>query len=266
MWSIVREAALKVSDYLTSDVRSAAVFKPNASGDFTKVFDKGAEDIIIEALKRIDRCSLIVSEESGVVETCSEGWKWVFVIDPVDGSVNYEALIPWVSVSIAVAPYREGVTLKDVVYAVVVDVFRKTAYEYFKDEGVLINGSQPVRRVKPPNVVLGYFETPEAYAIVPKYWRVRGSRAALRSLGSAALDIIYVGLGRAEAFVDIRAKLRNVDVAAALKIAEALNAKATLCSGESVNNIPLTHISKVECLLVGYDDLILSKLIEAYRS
>jgi len=266
VWSVVREAALKVSNYLTSGVRSSAVFKPNASGDFTKAFDKESEDIIFDVLRGLGECLLIVSEESGVVKTCGEGWRWVFVVDPVDGSVNYEASIPWVSVSIAVAPYEEGVTLNDVTYAVVVDVFRKTTYEYVKGEGVLIDGVKPERRVKPPNVLLGYFETPEAYSIVPKYWRVRGGRAALRSLGSAALDIIYVGLGRAEAFVDIRAKLRNVDVAAALKIAEALNAKAMLCDGTPVNNIPLTNISKVECLLVGYDDAILSKLIEAYRS
>jgi myo-inositol-1(or 4)-monophosphatase len=259
------DVARKAAEYLTETRRPSTVIKVNSSGDTSKVFDLESEDIIFEELrKRVKDCFLFVSEESGMRRFCEEP-EWVFVVDPVDGSMNYDAQIPWVSISIAAAPLRDGEpTIGDVSHAVVYDVFRKVGYSYDLREGVTVGEVPASRRSKPSGVVLGYFETPDSYKIIPHYWAVRGARASLRSLGSAALDIVYVGLGNAEAFVDTRAKLRNVDVAAALKIASVLGAKAKLCNGLNALSIPLKEVVRIECLLVGYDEDYLSKLSRAY--
>ena len=257
-------AAKKAADYLTETHRPSTVVRLNLSGDSSKVFDLESENIIFEELMRIKDCFIFVSEESGVRYHCEDP-KWVIVVDPVDGSMNYDAQIPWVSISIAVAPLvSKEPTIEDVNAAIVYDVFHKTYYSFDQAEGVTIAGSPVSRRPKPPGVVLGYFETPDSYKIIPHYWVRRGSRASLRSLGSAALDIVYVGLGNAEAFIDTRAKLRNVDIAAALKIASVLGAKAKLCKGINALSVTLKSINKIECLLVGYDESYLSKLNEAY--
>jgi len=258
-------AAEKVANYLTETHRPSAIVRVNSSGDTSKVFDIEAENIIFDELRRrIKECFLFVSEESGVRRFCGEP-EWVVVVDPVDGSMNYDAQIPWVSISIAVAPLDgEDPTIGDVSYAVVYDVFRRIDYSFDHSEGVTIAGIPATRRPKPPGVVLGYFELPDSYKIIPYYWAERGSRASLRSLGSAALDIIYVGLGNAEAFIDTRAKLRNVDVAAALRIASALGAKAKLCNGLNALSVTLKDITKIECLLVGYNEDYLNKLSEAH--
>lgn len=263
---VLVDAARRVADYLTETRRSPAIVKVNSSGDTTKVFDLESENIIFEELsKRIKDCFLFVSEESGVRRFCDEP-KWVVVVDPVDGSMNYDAQIPWVSISIAVAPLgSKEPTIRDVTHAVVYDIFHQIDYSFDQTGGVTIAGSPVTRRSRPPGVVLGYFETPDSYKIIPHYWTKRGSRASLRSLGSAALDIVYVGLGNAEAFVDTRAKLRNVDITAALRIASVLGAKAKLCSGVDALSVTLKDIIRVECLLVGYDENYLSKLSEAYR-
>lgn len=258
--------AKRAADYLTETRRASTIVKVNSSGDTSKAFDLESENIIFEELRRrIRECFLFVSEESGVRNFCDEP-KWVVIVDPVDGSMNYEAQIPWVSISIAVAPLgsREP-TIGDISYAVVYDVFRKVDYSFDHVEGVTIAGSPVTRRPKPPGVVLGYFESPDSYKIIPYYWVERSSRASLRSLGSAALDIIYVGLGNAEAFIDTRARLRNVDIAAALRIASVLGAKAELCNGMNALSASLRDVVKIECLLVGYDENYLNKLINAYH-
>lgn len=258
--------ARRVADYLTETHRASTIVKVNSSGDASRTFDLESENMIFDELKRrIKDCFIFISEESGVRHFCDEP-RWVVIVDPVDGSVNYEARIPWVSISIAVAPLgnREP-TIGDISYAVVYDVFRKVDYSFDHVGGVTIAGSPAIRRPKPPGVTLGYFESPDSYKIVPYYWAERGSRASLRSLGSAALDIVYVGLGNAEAFIDTRARLRNVDVAAALRIASALGAKARLCSNVNASSVSLKDVIKIECLLVGYDEDYLNKLIDAYR-
>lgn len=264
MLEVLRTAARRVGDYLTEARQSSVAVGVNASGDTSKEFDIESERLIFEELRRgIRDCFLFVSEESGVRRFCEKP-EWVVIVDPVDGSINYEASIPWVSVSLAAAPFTEDVNVNDVKYAVVYDVYRRIDYSFGFNEGVMVAGSPASRRTKPPGVVLGYFEVPKAYRIIPEYWVKRGSRASLRSLGSAALDIVHVGLGDAEAFIDTRAKLRNVDVAAALKIASALGAEARICEGSNALSIPLKEVRRIECVLVGFDKYYLEKLVEAY--
>ena len=254
MLEALLKASRKAAKYLRTSKRSSKIVGLGSFGDVTKVFDKEAEDIIVNILrKEFGNNILIVSEEMGVSAPIGKP-KYVFIIDPVDGSTNYDAGIPWVSISIGGARWKKGgVRVKDLETAVVYDVFGGKAYAYSIYDGVKINDLHAIRRDPPAKVLLGYFEVPEAYEVVTKYFRFRGSREALRSLGSAALDIVQVGLGNAEAFIDARAKLRNVDVAASLRIATALGAEACTCSGKSALEIKTDELVKVECVGVGYD-------------
>ncbi len=256
MLDVLRKAAQEAVKYLRSARRPSKIVGRGSFGDVTKEFDKVAEDIIINnILSEFGKEALIVSEEVGVRDYGSGRPKYVFIIDPVDGSTNYDAGIPWVSVVIGGAELKDGkASVKDIKAAVVADVFGGRLYEYSEEGGVKVNGSSVRRREPPAKVLLGYFEVPEAYEVVPRYWMIRGRRAALRSLGSAALDIVNVGLGNAEAFVDARAKLRNVDVAAALKISVELGAKAGACGGMPAEKVRIDKLLKVECLAVGYDE------------
>jgi len=254
----------EVINYLLRGNTGSKIIGIGASGDVTKEFDKVSEDIIVKGIRSIFNDNvLIVSEELGA-KMYGSG-KWVVIIDPVDGSTNYDSGIPWVSISIGIAKYNEsGTKVKDEVLAIVADVFRRTIYEYYNGE-VFMDGVKAYRLRRPKNVVFGYFEKPEAYGIIPAYWKVRGSKTALRSLGSVALEMIYLGLGRAEALVDLRAKIRNVDIAAAYRIAHTLGARATLCDGSPLENFPIDDLLNVKCLLAGYDVNVLNKLINAYH-
>ncbi len=240
---------------------SSEVVGVGAGGDVTKLFDKVIEEELIHSIVDTLNDVLVVSEEVGVKYFSKEP-KWVAIIDPVDGSTNYDAGIPWVSVSVAIAPLKhEGTKVGDIELAMVGDVFRDEIYEYLRGE-VKVNG-RVVRRLKAPkNVLLGYFETPEAYSVIPKYFRVRGARAALRSLGSIALEIIYVGLGRAELLTDLRAKVRNLDIAAAYRIAEALGARGVMCDGLPISELRIDELIRVKCLVVAYNDEVLKRVLK----
>ena len=263
----LREAALKAATYLTEERRSSKVIGHGSFGDVTKAFDKESEEIVIETLRQqLGEDILIVSEEVGILKL-SPTPKWVVIMDPVDGSTNYDSDIPWVSVAVAAGRYSaSGVRVKDIEAAAVADVFRSRIYEFSVEGGVKVNGESVTRRTPPAKVLLGYFEVPEAYQPIPRYWVLRGGRAALRSLGSAALDIVYVGLGRAEGFMDARAKLRNVDVAASLAIATHLGAYATRCDGESALDIRIDQLERVECIVVGYNKDVWRNLYNALKS
>ncbi|MCS7111553.1 MAG: inositol monophosphatase family protein [Ignisphaera sp.] len=252
-----------VLNYLRSCGVSNNVVGFNMFGDASKEFDLVAEDILVNCIVKALNDVLIVGEERGV-RKYGRG-EWVAVIDPVDGSTNFDAGIPWSSISVALArgTSKSHITLKDVVLAIVAEIFRDRIYIY-RNGSVEVIGGRSARRSPPRPVLLSYFETPNSYKPVENYMLMRG-RVALRSLGSAALDIVYVGLGNAEGFIDVRSKLRNVDVAAALKIALAMGARAHICNTNDVTDVQLDNLIKVECVVVGYDDVYLAKLMEAVQ-
>ena len=257
--SIIRN----VVSYLHSEKVSDEVLGYGASGDIVRRFDIECEELIVSSLRKLLNDEVvIVSEESGILSFSSKP-KWLAIVDPVDGSTNLAAGIPWVATSIALAPYKGNINIKDIVIAVVADVFNNIIYQYYL--GTVITNGTLRRLSKPRSILLGYFEIPKAYDIVPRYWLVRGSRAALRSLGAIALDIIYVGLGRAEGLVDLRSKVRNVDIAASYIIAHTLGARGVRCDGELLLEVPINRLVRLGCIIIGYDHKYLGLLEEALR-
>ncbi|MGL4346580.1 MAG: inositol monophosphatase family protein, partial [Chitinophagaceae bacterium] len=73
--------------------------------------DKASEKAIIEEIKKSFPSHQILSEEIGSILTDSE-YKWI--IDPIDGTVNFAHHIPFCAVSIAVE--KKGEIIAGVVY------------------------------------------------------------------------------------------------------------------------------------------------------
>jgi len=263
--SILENAVKSVITYLRSGQVSFEVVKEGSFGDVSKEFDVMAESIVVRNLIASGlRDFILVSEESGVT-TYGSSPKWIIVLDPLDGSYNYEAGIPWSSVSIALAPYKADAKVADIEIALVAEVCRDRIYKYIKGMGCFDNDSPCRRLSKPSKIILGYFEDLRTYEVIPAYWSVKG-KTKVRSLGSAALDLIYVGLSRVEGFVDIRARLRNVDVAAAIAIAESCGAKTYLCDGESATELRISDLTKVKCLIAGFNEDIARTLVSIVKN
>jgi len=240
---ILEDIAEEVSRRLRTELveKKQIVMESDAGGDKARAFDVEAEKIILS--KILDRigCTLVVSEELGCRSYCSEP-DYIAIVDPVDGSFNFTADIPWCAVSIAVAYYKRDATMKDIVASVVRSVHTDTTYSYSNEEGCLVNGSS-AKPLAPEEVIVGYFEHPRALRVLEKFWELYGKRTRVRSLGSAAMELTHLAaIGRALGFVDACSKLRNVDIAAAYSFSRACGCLMTDLRGRDLGVVPITRL------------------------
>lgn len=149
----------------------------------------------------------VVGEEYGADRGAAEApMRWV--VDPVDGTANFVAGLPWCAYSLALVD-GDGPAV-----GVVADPGRGQIYAAARGRGFRANGvavpSSPVSRLAGALVCA---EDPDAGFLA----RCRAAHAGVRVLGSAALAITQVALGNAVAAVLTR--YHEWDVAGALCLA-----------------------------------------------
>lgn len=187
----------------------------STSIDLVTSADRASESYLLERINSTYPDHDILSEESGSAGLASE-WRWV--IDPLDGTVNFAHAIPVYAVSIALQ--HQGSTVAGVVYNPVTDqLFRavKGFGAYLNRQPIQVSAKQrlqdcvlatgfPYDRAENPDNNAAPFA-----AMVP---RVRG----LRRLGSAAYDLANVAAGRLDGYWELG--LSSWDVAAGTLLVE----------------------------------------------
>jgi myo-inositol-1(or 4)-monophosphatase len=164
----------------------------------------------------------IFSEESGVIEGNEED---VWYIDPLDGTVNYAHHVPVFSVSIAYASH--GILKLGAVY----DPLRDELFSAERGRGAHLNGKRlqvsAVTQLRRSLLVTGFpydtWDTPRDN--FSNFVRFAKLTQGVRRLGSAALDLSYVGAGRFDGFWEL--SLKPWDVAAGGLICEEAGARVT---------------------------------------
>lgn len=220
----LRRVAVRISSEAAGLLRDHACDPEYARGvgGETIVADRLSEDYIIDALRNENLRVRGISEERGYF---GDG-DLVVIIDPLDGSSNYLNCISWASVSIA---FAIGNRLSDVIAGAVAPVFFGNPLSFSRGGGCY-DGGVRVRISKPnSNMVFAYAEDPVVASRLIAFTRRLGPNIKIRGLGSAALEIAYVALGRVLLFVDARSRLRNVDVAASVGMLRE-------CGGEAFNS------------------------------
>ncbi len=215
---VAGEAAGFLRDKFGIEEYTKVVLQHSHDADEGLRIDVENEEYIVELLRTESFNGYFLGEEHGLTKI-SDG-PFIAIVDPLDGSKNYASLIPWsaVSIAIAVIPKDREPRLSDVVVGAVAPVYRWPVISFARGLGVYEGGSKASPRKPPARMILAYFENTEQARVVQRYMRLAPGRP-LRSLGSACLEITWTSLGRAEVFIDIRGKLRVVDVAAAAWIA-----------------------------------------------
>lgn len=184
--------------------------------------DRASEALLTGHIHRAYPTDAILSEESGTSPGDS-GWRWV--IDPLDGTTNFSAGLPLFSVSIGIE--HCGVTMAGVVYAPRLgEMFHAVRGAGARLNGVPVHASA-TSRLSRAVVATGFPVDKDTnpdnnldnlQRILP---RVRG----LRRLGSAAIDLSYVGAGFLDAYWELN--LHPWDVSAGLLIAKEAGAEFT---------------------------------------
>jgi myo-inositol-1(or 4)-monophosphatase len=176
--------------------------------------DVESESYIIDALKAEGFRGVVVSEEAGTVVLGDDDY--IVLVDPLDGSSNYSTCISWASVSLALV--KRGATLRSGLLAGVVQpIFYGPPISFARGLGCFLGGTRVERPTQQSRMMYVYMESRDALEAVAKAFQELG-RPKVRSLGSAALEMTYAAIGRGLVFIDIRSRLRNVDIAAAYGI------------------------------------------------
>ncbi len=184
--------------------------------DETREFDIYAESLALDLIKRRIPDTIVVSEERGVVYLSSRP-RFVVILDPVDGSMNYLSNIPWCSVSIAIAPY-EARSLDDVIASAIASIDIDLVLSFSRDRGVFLEKDGVEKRVEigrdvESQTVLTYIEHSKMLELLERL-RHRLGKIHVRILGCISLELAQVALNNAIATIDVRSKLRNIDIAA----------------------------------------------------
>jgi len=190
--------------------------------------DYASERLIIRAIKERYPDDAILAEESGehagVLRDDGSGNGRTWVIDPLDGTVNYANGIPYYCVSIGlVVDDRPSV-------GVVLDPARDDLYSAAVDGPALLDGEPVTASAKQ-----SLSDYVVSLAVIGRGGLARERRIAPqirihRRMGSAALALAYVANGRFDAFVQ-NGGLSPWDVAAAGLIAERAGAIVTDLTG-----------------------------------
>jgi len=137
--------------------------------------------------------------EEGIVGDQESDYQWV--VDPLDGTVNYFYGIPHFCVSIALRRQRE------IILGVIFDPMRDELWTTEKGQAALLNGKEihVSARAALAEAVLsvGLSKTTATIeAGFPLLEKMVHRARKCRLLGSAALDMAYVACGRLDAYIE----------------------------------------------------------------
>jgi myo-inositol-1(or 4)-monophosphatase len=191
--------------------------------------DHLSEALIVDGIRALHPDDAILAEETGehralAGESPTSGRGRVWIVDPLDGTVNYANGIPVFCVSIGLV--ADGAPA----LGVILDPTRGEAYAATRHGPATLNGKPVTTSEKD---ALSDFVISMALAGRSATSRARAVRKQIRiprSMGSAALALAYVANGRFDAFVQ-QGGLSSWDIAAAGLIAERGGARVTSMSG-----------------------------------
>jgi len=220
----------------------AAVAAAEAAGDLIRrrfgsvltVRDKGVADIVTEVdqaserliRRRLARTGLpVLGEEEGG----GEGAERLWIVDPLDGTVNFAHGYPVFSVSIALVDKGRPLV------AVVHDPTRRETFRAERGRGAWL-GNKRLRVTRRKRLIESLLSTGFSYQrgklldlSLKRFRRFHHAARAVRRPGSAAIDLAYVAAGRFDGFWETG--LKPWDVAAGWLLVEEAGGRVTDYAG-----------------------------------
>ena len=192
-----------------------------ADGTPTKKIDDVAERATLDVIRAGGYSMRVVSEEAGEV-IIGDATDSTLVLDPIDGTTNATRGLPSYTVSIALAHNN----LSDVWFGYVYDFSSGKEYYASRGKGAYSDGrklaASSISKLSESMLTLyGIHQKPELMC------KLAISCKRLRMVGCASLELCHVASGAIEGYVDLRGKLRTIDVAAGIIIVQEAGGSAT---------------------------------------
>ena len=208
-------AALAAGELLRSHFGSALEVNEFAAHDIKLELDVRSQELITRQLLERFPDHALYGEE-GIAGNQESDFQWI--VDPIDGTVNYFYGIPHFCISIALRERGE------IIVGVIYDPQRNELWQVERGGTPTLNG-KPIRvstREKLSDAVLsiGLAKSKATIAAgLPLLEKFVGRARKCRMMGSAALDLAYVACGRLDAYIESSVSLW--DVAAGQLLVEA---------------------------------------------
>jgi myo-inositol-1(or 4)-monophosphatase len=224
----IREAGKNIRATFSKTLNVTTKSNPN---DLVTDIDKETEQYFIEKIRSTFPDHQIMGEEGYGDEVKSlSGVVWI--IDPIDGTMNFVHQQRNFAISIGI--YKDGEGIIGLIY----DVVHDELYHCIKGNGVFLNEQSLPKleetKVKEAIIALNAtWVTPNRRInhelLIPLVKDVRGTR----SYGSAAMEMVYVTTGRIDAYITPR--LAPWDIAAGIIMIKELGGVATNLRGEELD-------------------------------
>ena len=237
--NIMIKAIEKASKVLIKDFGEIEKLQVSKKGprDFVTNSDLKTEKIIIDELKKAKPNYSILSEEKGIENNKDKNNTWI--IDPIDGTINYLHGVPHFAISIALRSYDQ------IVAGCIYDPIKDEMFYAEKNNGAYFN-NQRIKVSKKNKIEECLF--------------VAGSKInydnelLIRNSGCAALDMAYVASGRYDGY--FQKNINLWDIAAGIIIVEE--------AGGILNDINLSSINDLK--IIASNNSINNELVQKLKN
>jgi len=212
------DAARSVGALMRRELHSRKRANEESQHDIKLELDVRCQKIIEKALRKALPEAALLGEE-GVAGNLESEYRWV--VDPIDGTVNFAYTIPHACVSIALqhrAPrpprtaYEDGF---DTVVGVVYDPFLDEMWTAIRGRPARLNGRvikvSTRKNLSEAVISIGFAKSRESLeATLPYFQELVHQVRKLRIMGSAALALTYVATGRFDAYIERGIRLWDI--------------------------------------------------------
>jgi len=226
--NLMIKACEKASKILIRDFGEIEKLQVSKKGpsDFVTNSDLKTEKIIIDELTKGRPEYSVISEENGVKNNNDKKNTWI--IDPIDGTVNFLHGVPHFATSIALKHENE------IVSGLIFDPIKDEMFYAEKNNGAFLNNKR-IKVSKKNNLRECLFATSGKIE--------RKMEFSYRKSGSAALDMAYVACGRYDGY--FQKNLHLWDIAAGLILVEE--------AGGMINKIDLNDLNDLKIIASSPD-------------
>lgn len=224
---VAAKIVAEVGAFIRDEYKNFDISKIQKKGfnDLVSYVDKEAELALVEELEMLLPDAGFITEEG--TKSVEHEYEWV--IDPLDGTTNFIHGLPLFCISVALLKNKKPIV------GVIYEVMKDELFYAWQGGGAFHNEKDckisQITSLKDSLIATGFpyndFGKAENYLKIMR--KFMENTHGLRRLGSAALDLAYVSIGRFEGFYEYN--LKPWDVAAGALIVQEAGGEVTDFSG-----------------------------------
>jgi len=231
------------------DSKLANVVGRGASGDITHTIDAMSEKLLIDFFRKSIPDCTVVSEEIGVINGVKDAP--IVLMDPIDGSTNAVRGLP---VFCATAGILEDRRFRNMKASGTVDLVNGEII-VGDERGVYVNGAKhDLSKVSELEEALVSYEVKvrveRPQRLVDKMYELLSKTKYPRVLGSAALEIAYVAVGRMDAYVAPGMQLRSYDCLPSIFLVKSAGGFVQGI-GQNIDSVDVMSTERVSFVVAG---------------